>query len=84
MLIKTETLEKTDNDMIFVEKDKPYTREEIDEKISMLVKVVEETSGELKSAKIVDAMKAAVPTFIDPSKVNENAESSDEMKEAKA
>ena len=84
LLIKTETLEKTDNDMIFVEKDKPYTREEIDEKISMLVKVVEETSGELKSAKIVDAMKAAVPTFIDPSKVNEKAESSDEMKEAKA
>lgn len=83
LLIKTETLEKTDNDMIFIETDKPYTREEVDEKIAMLVRAVEETSDELASEKIVEAMKAAVPTFIDPSEINENAEKSDEMKEAK-
>lgn len=84
LLIKTETLEKTENDMIFIEKDKPYTREEVDAKIAMLTSVVEETADELASVKIVDAMKRAVPTFIDPNEVNEKAESSDEMKEAKA
>ena len=83
LLIKTETLEKTDNDMIFIETDTPYTREEVDEKIAMLVRAVEETSDELASEKIVEAMKKAVPTFIDPSEINEKAEKSDEMKEAK-
>ena len=84
LLIKTETMEKTDNDMIFIETDTPLTREEVDAKIAMLVNAVEETADELASAKIVEAMKKAVPTFIDPSKINENADKSDEMKEAKA
>ena len=84
LLIKTETMQKTDNDMIFIETDTPYTREEVDSKIEMLVRVVEETSEELASEKIVEVMKKAVPTFIDPSEINENADKSDEMKEAKA
>lgn len=82
LLIKTETLEKTDNDMIFVETDAPCTREEVDQKIALLVKTVEETAHELASERIVEAMKQVVPTFIDPSVVNQNAEQSDEMKEA--
>ena len=82
LLMKTETLEKTDNDMIFIETDTPYTREEVDQKIAMLVKAVEETADELASEKIVEAMKKAVPTFIDPSEINEKADKSDEMKEA--
>ena len=84
LLIKTETLEKTDNDMIFIETDTPYTREEVDQKIAMLRSAVEETADELKSEKVVAAMKKAVPTFIDPNEVNCNAEKSDEMKEAKS
>ena len=83
LLIKTETMEKTDNDMIFIETDTPYTRAEVDAKIAMLTRVVEETADELASEKIVEAMKNAVPTFIDPNEVNKNAEKSDEMKEAK-
>lgn len=84
LLIKTETMEKTDNDMIFIETDTPYTREEVDAKIDMLRSVVEETADELASEKIVIAMKKAVPTFIDPNDINKNAENSDEMKEAKS
>ena len=84
LLIKTETMEKTDNDMIFIETDTPYTREEVDDKIAMLSQVVEETVDELASEKIVEAMKKAVPTFIDPNEINQNAEKSEEMKEAKA
>ena len=50
----------------------------------MLRSAVEETADELKSEKVVAAMKKAVPTFIDPNEVNCNAEKSDEMKEAKS
>ena len=82
LLIKTETLEKTDNDMIFIETDAPYTREEIDDKIEDLKRAVAETVDELKSEKVFKAMKKAVPTFVDPAEVNKNAEKSDEMKEA--
>ena len=84
LLIKTEKMQKTDNDMIFIETDKPYTRAQVDEKIEMLKQVVADTADELKSEKIVEAMKKAVPTFIDPSEVNNDAENSDEMKEAKS
>ena len=82
LLIKTETLEKTDNDMIFVETDAPYTREEVDEKIAVLVKAVEDAKDELAPESIMNAMKSVVPTFHDPEEVNENAEKSEEMKEA--
>ncbi len=84
LLIKTETLEKTDNDMIFIETDAPFTREQVDEKIKVLLDAVESAKGELKSPKVVNAMKRVVPTYHDPDEVNKTAESSDEMKEAKA
>ena len=84
LLIKTETLEKTDNDMIFIETDTPYTREEVDQKIAVLVKAVEEAKDELRPESIVDAMKSVVPTFYDPNVINENAAKAEEMKEAEA
>ena len=82
LLIKTETLEKTDNDMIFIETDTPYTREEVDQKIAVLIKAVKDAKNELVPESIIDAMKSVVPTFHDPREVNKNAEKSEEMKEA--
>jgi FlaA1/EpsC-like NDP-sugar epimerase len=82
LLIKTETLEKTDNDMIFIETDTPYTREEVDEKIKILMDAVENAKDELAPESISDAMKSVVPTFHDPIEVNKNAEAAEEMKEA--
>ena len=82
LLIKTETLEKTDNDMIFIETDTPYTREEVDEKIKILMDAVENAKDELAPESITDAMKSVVPTFHDPVEVNRNAEAAEEMKEA--
>ena len=84
LLLKTETMEKTGNDMIFIETDTPYTREAIEEKLAMLKQAVADTVDELKSEKVFDAMKKAVPTFVDPSVINKDAENSDEMKEAKS
>ena len=80
--IKTETLEKTDNDMIFIETDAPYSREAVDEKIAVLVNAVEECKDGLDQTAVVEAMKSVVPTFHDPDEVNKTAEKSEEMKEA--
>ena len=70
LLINNENVEKTDNDMIYVETDTPYTREQVDEKIDILVRAME--SPDEKD--IVAAMKMAVPTFSEPAEINSNAE----------
>ncbi len=83
LLIKTEHLEKTDNRKIFIEHDMPLTRDEVRDKLIILRDAVAESKGEIASPIIKEAMKKAVPTFVDPEKVNKNAEKSSEMKNAK-
>ena len=83
LLIKTEHLEKTDNKKIFIEKDKPLSREEVRDKLIVLRDAVAESKGEIASPLIKEAMKRAVPTFVDPEEVNKNAERSKEMKMTK-
>ncbi len=83
LLIKTEHLEKTDNKKIFIEHDKPLSREEVRDKLIILRDAVAATRGEIASPLIKEAMKKAVPTFVDPETVNKNAEKSKEMKNAK-
>lgn len=83
LLIKTEHLEKTDNKKIFIEKDKPLSREEVRDKLIVLRDAVAESKGEIASPLIKEAMKKAVPTFVDPEEVNKNAERSKEMKMTK-
>ncbi len=80
LLIKNEELDKTDNSLIFIERDKPLTREEVEEKMAMLRAAVSESKDELESDIIKRAMKAAVPTYHDPEEVNRNADSTEEMK----
>ena len=84
LLIKSEELDKTENSLIFIERDHPLTREDVEEKLDMLKKAVCEAKGELASDKIKQAMKKAVPTYHDPEEVNKNAEKADEMKLVKA
>ena len=66
LLISTENLTKTENDMIFIEQDVAYTREEIDEKLRILADAVKESEGDIFSPKISEAMKTVVPTFRTP------------------
>ena len=82
LLIKTENMTKTDNEMIFIETDTPFTRKAIEEKLDMLRAVVDETLDEVKSQKVFDVMKQVVPTFKDPAEVNKKAAESAEMKAA--
>ena len=83
LLIKTEKLDKTDNNMIFVERDAPLTRKEVEEKVKLLQDAVEQAQGELGSQKIKLAMKKAVLTYKDPEEVNRDADKSDEMNNIK-
>ena len=80
LLIQSETLTKTDNDLIFIEKDTPYSRSEIDSKLAILKEAVDSAANELCSDKIRAAMKQVVPTYKDPDEVNMDASSSEEMK----
>ncbi len=79
LLMKSEELVKTHNKLIFIEKDKPLSRAEVEEKIEMLKNAVEEAKDELCSDLIKKAMKKAVPTYHDPEEVNKDAGSSKEM-----
>jgi FlaA1/EpsC-like NDP-sugar epimerase len=82
LLIKTETLDRTDNNMIFIEKDTPLSREEVEHKIEYLKKAMDESINCIGSDIIRDAMMKVVPTFVSPESVNAKAEKSSEMKNA--
>ena len=79
LLIKTETLDKTQNNLIFVERDAPLSREEVEKRLKLLVSAVEESQNSLGSDKVKKAIKQAVPTFRDPSEINNLAHQSSEM-----
>ncbi len=80
LLIKTEELQKTENDLIFIEHDAPLTREAVDAKLDILRAAVLAAENEIGAASITEAMKSVVPTFHSPEEVNSEAEKSDEMK----
>lgn len=66
LLVKTEELDKTSNSMIFIERDKALSAEEIDKRLGGLKKACE--TGDDLEAK--EALRSAVPTFKRPEKVN--------------
>ena len=82
LLIKSENLTKTENDLIFIEQDTPYTREEIEEKLGVLIDAVRSSEHQISSRSITEAMMRVIPTFHTPDEVNENVNHSEEMKAA--
>lgn len=66
LLMANETLKKTDNDMIFIEMDKPCTREEIEEKLDILYAALKDGGN----SAIIEAIRKTVPTYRDPEEVN--------------
>lgn len=83
LLIKTETLDKTANNLIFIEKDRPISREEVEDKLDILKGALKKAKNEIESSIIKEAMKAVVPTYHNPEEVNCLAEQSEEMKNTK-
>ena len=66
LLVRSETLTKTNNKQIFIEKDKPISLEELDEKLNKLKVAIE--SEDDKIAK--KALKEVVPTYVNGDGVN--------------
>ncbi len=82
LLIKTETLTKTDNEMIFIETDTPLSRAAVEEKIEILCEAVRRTAKEPSAEVIREAFFRVVPTFHTPEEINEKALGAEEMKQA--
>lgn len=80
LLVKTEDLTKTDNDQIFVERDRKLAPEEIDRKLAILSRAVATEDDVLCR----QALKETVETFREPEEVNQNAEEAKEMQEVQA
>ena len=76
LLVKTGELDKTDNSLIFVERDTPLSEMEINEKLKMLQRACETEDDDF----VRDVLKQVVPTFKKPEEVNVKANESDEMK----
>ena len=69
LLVKTEELDKTDNSLIFIERDAALSPDEIDRKL-MLLKCACDSGDE---EAVIDALRRVVPTFKRPEEVNEAA-----------
>lgn len=66
LLIKSDTLTKTENDLIFIDKDTPLKKEEIQEKLNILQKAIEnEDDNDAR-----EALRSVVPTFRRPEEIN--------------
>lgn len=79
LLMKTETLSKTENEMIFVEKDNLPPREEIERTVFELQPVIDMSEERVDSSYIKNAVKNAVPTFREPEELNKKAATAAEM-----
>ena len=80
LLIKTENLTKTENNMIFIEHDTPFSREEVERKLDLLRDAVRDAEDEIAASSIKAAMKQVVPTFYEPDEITRRAEECQEMK----
>ena len=68
LLIRTEEMDKTENDLIFIERDKPLSEEEIREKLDILKNAL--MTGH--NTVVKDALMKVVPTYHSPEEVNES------------
>ena len=69
LLVKTEELDKTENSMIFIERDTALSKVEIDDKLAML----KEACASDDDLQAKNALRKAVPTFKTPEEVNRTA-----------
>ena len=76
LLVKTEALDRTENSLIFIERDTPLPWEEIQHRL----KVLEDACATGDDDAVRQALKQVVPTFHSPEEVNAKAEQAAEMK----
>lgn len=66
LLIRTEEMDKTENDLIFIERDKPLSEEEIKEKLNILREALATGHNTI----VKEALMKVVPTYHTPEEVN--------------
>ncbi len=66
LLVKSEELDKTDNDLIFIERDAPVSMKELNEKLDLLKEACETGDNDL----VRETLRKVVPTFVRPEVVN--------------
>ena len=76
LLIRTEELTRTENKLIYIEKDDPLPKEELDARLRKLKEACDTGDDEL----VRRVMKQVVPTYRAPEEVNPGAENTREMK----
>lgn len=67
LLIKDEKIKKTENDLIFIEKDEPLKEEEINDKFKTLDRVFDEN---ITKEEVKEILREVVPTYKEPETVN--------------
>ena len=77
LLVKTEELDKTENRLIFIERDIPISQKEIEEKLKILRAACDTNDDDA----VREALKEVVPTYHTPEEINSAAEEAEEMKE---
>ena len=80
LLVKTEELDKTENSLIFIERDEPISNAELNKRLAILSHAID--MGDDEAAK--DALHKAVPSFRNPEVVNATAMETKEIKMAEA
>ena len=70
LLMKGESLVATEDKMIFIEKDTPYSRQEVDNKLEVLMEAVDASRHTLSPDAVKAAIKQTVPTFVEPNEIN--------------
>ncbi len=74
LLMNPDKVDKTDNDLIFIERDKGYSRGEMEEKLEILEKAVAlHTGAEAEQGHydvVIQAIRETVPTYQDPVDAN--------------
>lgn len=66
LLVNKEELERTDNNLIFIDRESPVTMEDLDAKLSIL----SEATASLDDDGVREALRKVVPTFKRPEEVN--------------
>ncbi len=74
LLIRTEEMDKTENDLIFIERDKPLSEDQIKEKLDILRDALATGSN----MEVKEALMKVVPTFHTPDEVNKKVEKREE------
>ena len=76
LLVESETLTKTENKLIFIEKDEPISMTELEERLAMLKEAVKRNDDAYMKA----VLHKVVPTFKTPEEVNAEAAKAKEMR----